>query len=121
MIEGQHWTILQSLVKSCVSWLGYKSLPAHSEHLIVMLILYLFSYKWSHDATFRQKKCSLCTTLVDNNYPDNGIVASIPLPTTDDINVIIRDPFCTAYDNRTAVWVIISRVIRILLDLSLIT
>lgn len=59
--------------------------------------------------------------MVDNNYADNGIVASIPLPTTDDINVIIRDPFYMADDNCTAVRVIISRVIRILLDLSLIS
>lgn len=122
MIEAQHWTILQSFVKSCFTWLAcYKSLPAHPEHLMVMLILYLFSYKSSQSGTFRQSKCSLCTTMVDNNYADNRIVANIPLPTTDGINVIIKDPFCMPNDNRTAVRVIISKVIRILLDLSLIS
>lgn len=59
--------------------------------------------------------CRACTAVVDNNYDDNGILASITLPTADgikcDYHVLF---FCMANDNAasTAVCVIISNVER---------
>lgn len=44
----------------------------------------VFSYKATQSVTFKQLWC-LCTTVVDNNCTNDGIVASIPFPTTDGI------------------------------------